>query len=80
MNAIQKVLLTEADLRDWLGYHRSSDIEARLREMGIKFRRAGKGGTIVTTLAAVNRAIAGNDDFVDIQFGGDRGQEARDKD
>lgn len=77
MTTTQKTLLNEDDLRAWLKYDRGSDIEAKLREMGIKFRRTGKGGTIVTTLAAVDRAIAGNDDFGDIQFGRPDGSQAQ---
>lgn len=69
-------LLREAELRDWLGYERASDIEARLRELGISYRK-GKGGTIVTTIDAVNRALAGNDDFSDIQFGAPNGPQTR---
>jgi len=70
-------LLNEDDLRAWLKFERAADIETKLREMGIRFRRAGKGGAIVTTIEAVNRALAGNDSFDDIQFGEPDGPQAR---
>lgn len=73
MTLPQKALLTEDDLKAWLGYESSSALEQRLREAGIRYKRIGKGGTIATTLDAVNKAFAGNDDFGDIQFGSDRG-------
>ena len=75
MTTTHKTLLNEDDLRAWLKYDRGADIEAKLREMGIKFRVTGKG--IVTTLAAVDRAFAGNDDFADIQFGRPDGSQAQ---
>lgn len=70
-------LIREEDLKAWLGYEQQAMLEARLKELGIRYRKAGKGNTIVTTIDAVNRAIAGNDDFTDIQFAEPHGSQAR---
>lgn len=60
-------LLDESDLRAWLKLQRRADIERWLRENGVAFRHAK--GEVVTTLEAVNKAIANGAAFGDIEFG-----------
>ncbi len=50
-------LLSDQELRDWLGYERPSDVEKFLREHSIKYWRT-RGGKIVTTLENVQRSLA----------------------
>lgn len=49
-------LLTEADLKEWLGIERRSALERRLREIGAKIVY-GKDGQVCTTVAAINAAL-----------------------
>lgn len=49
-------LLTEPELMAWLGYKRRLDLLAALRDLGIPYA-LGKGGTIVSTIQAVNAGL-----------------------
>jgi len=51
-------LLNQKDLEEWTGYQRPADIEKFLTRKKIPFDY-GKGGTICTTQAAVDRGILG---------------------
>lgn len=51
-------LVTEEDLRKWTGFEQRAKLEAWLRENRICYTY-GKGNMLITTMAAVNRAIAG---------------------
>lgn len=51
-------LLNEADLQQWSGYTQRTALIKWLRDNGIQFFFA-KGGSICTTLAAVNHCLAG---------------------
>jgi len=51
-------LISESQLRAWLGFNRRADLERHLRESKIPFAY-GKGGRIVTTLAAIDSTLAG---------------------
>jgi hypothetical protein len=67
---VSEQLLSETDLQKWTGYTRKADIEKFCNKNGIKIIRA-KGGTICTTLAAIEKVFRGksasnddsNDDF-----------------
>ena len=76
MNRRNPELLDEDDLRQWVDYDRRSDLERWLRENGIRFRH-GKAGKVVTTLTAVNTALAGNGEFGEIEFGASDGPATR---
>ena len=50
------MLLTEDQLRDWLGYARRADLERVLDSRGIPWL-PGRDGRICTTLAAIERGL-----------------------
>ncbi|MEE8128202.1 hypothetical protein [Candidatus Vondammii sp. HM_W22] len=63
-------LVTEADLMVWMNCKRRADLEKNLRAQGIPVLY-GAGGTVCTTINAVNTAMGvGNDDnhSEDIEF------------
>lgn len=69
-NTLNQILLTEQDLMQWTGYSRRADLEKWLTLQGIKPVH-GKGGTIITTLNAVNDALKlapKSNEFNDFEF------------
>lgn len=56
--SINPSLLTEPELMAWLGYKRRLELQTALRELGIPYA-LGKGGTIISTVQAVNTALLG---------------------
>lgn len=64
-------LVTEEDLKGWLGFEQRATLEKWLKEKKIAFDY-GKGGRIVTTVQALNEArakqAANADDFTDFDF------------
>jgi hypothetical protein len=47
----------------WLGYKRRTDLETALRGLKIPYGY-GKGGVVVTTVSAVDRALVGTADTI----------------
>lgn len=61
-------LITEEDLKHWLGYERRADLDAWLRDKGIEPKR-GKGGRICILAADLAAAKAANpESFDDFEF------------
>lgn len=53
-------LVTEPDLMDWLGIHKHTLLEKRLRELKIPYIYGAKG-KICTTQAAIDYALLGKE-------------------
>jgi len=51
-------LLSEDDLKNWLGFSRRLDLERHLQNIRIPYVY-GKGGRICTTIAAVDKVLIG---------------------
>lgn len=49
-------LITEAELKDWLGIKRRTDLEKHLRQNKIPYLY-GAGGRIATTTQAINQTL-----------------------
>lgn len=54
----QQQLLTEEDLKHWLGFARRLDLELHLKSCRIPYLY-GKGGRICTTVAAIDKVLIG---------------------
>lgn len=52
-------LLKEDDLADWTGHRQRTKLESWLRDRRIPYLY-GKGGQIITTMAAINSSLLGN--------------------
>ncbi len=59
-------LLSDQNLRDWLGYERPSDVEKFLKEHGINYWRT-RGGKLVTTQENIQTAF-GKDEIKMVRF------------
>ena len=60
-------LITETQLKNWLGYRRRADIERALRQAGIRFIH-GQGGTVCTTERWLTEAGKSPEKRVEVEF------------
>ncbi len=60
-------LLSDKDLREWLGYERSSDVLKFLRDHNIKYWRT-RSGKVVTTLTNIQQSLEVNSDEHMVRF------------